>query len=183
MTRKLDRKKDYSGCASKQTRTVFFFLEGIAAKRLQEMDTETFWQRWRQQDVGQKGRHAEQTDWEAKTAGCETESKACWTQMGCIERERQKTTENYCAWLWVCVCVCVCVCNRVCVIGCGQERNTLSVCRGVGLCPPSLWLQPHLPCILKRQNAEPWTQLLALHQSCRLTLTCCTQKQILTERK
>lgn len=58
----------------------------------------------------------------------------------------------------------------MCVIGPSREQNTPSACKGGGLSPPSLWLQPHLPCILKRQNAEPWTQLLALHQSSSLTL-------------
>lgn len=94
-------------------------------------------------------------------------------QMGHIERERGRKKREK---MIVLGCVCVCFCNRGRIIGCGQERNSLSVCRGVGLCPPSLWLQPHLPCILKRQNAESWTQLLTLHQSSRLTLTCCTHK-------
>lgn len=127
---------------------------------------------WLQSDC--KRRMLRHFDWEVKTAGCETVRKACWTDRWGVQKGKEKKKGQK---IIVLGCECVCVTGGR-VIGCGRERNTLSVCRGVGLCPPSLWLQPHLPCILKRQNAEPWTQLLALHQSSRLTLTCCTQKNI-----
>lgn len=123
----------------------------MARKQLQETDKEAFCQRGRQQNVRWKGRHAKQTD-EPYRKG---------------KKKHRRL---------LCLVVCVCLCNRGRVIGCGREQNTVSVCWGVGLCPPSLWLQPHLPCILKRQNAEPWTQLLALHQSSRLTLTHKTEE-------